>query len=255
MNDLISSIIIAIVQGLTEWLPVSSSGHIVIFEKILNYQAGLMFDVALHFGTLMAIFVYFGSDIVDIIKDLLTGKFKTENGKLGIYLIIATIPAAIVGFLLESIFELAFQSLAITALGFAVTGVFLLIASFPKKRKKLNSNGALVIGLAQIFSLFPGVSRSGATIGTGYLLGLEERQAIKFAFLMSIPIIFGANILAIGSKTLPPEMIWATLVSFIVGLGTIHLLYGKVLVARKNLKWFALYALALAAVLGMSLII
>ncbi len=250
MNELLASVIIAIVQGITEWLPVSSSGHLVIAERILNYKGGMTFDVALHFGTLMAVFVYFGKDIVDIVRDLITGKFKTENGKLGVYIIIATIPAAIAGFLLKSIFEEVFQSLFITALGFAITGIFLLIASFPKKRKILDAKKSLTIGLAQIASLTPGISRSGTTIGTGYLLGLEEKQAVKFSFLISIPMILGANILVIGNQSLPSELVWATLVSFIVGLITIHLLYGKILVKRENLKWFALYALILAAIVG-----
>ena len=214
-----------------------------------------MFDVALHFGTLMAVFVYFGSDIVDIIRDLLMGRFKSENGKLGIYVVIATIPAAIVGFFLKDILEQVFASLLITAFGFAITGVFLLIAGTSRKGGFLKPGNSFMIGVAQIFSLFPGISRSGSTIGAGYLFGLDEKKAIKFSFLMSIPIILGANILTIGGRTLPSELIWATLVSFVVGLGTIHLLYGKVLVARKNLKWFASYALVLALIIFGYLII
>ncbi|MBU0466246.1 MAG: undecaprenyl-diphosphate phosphatase [Nanoarchaeota archaeon] len=298
-NEIVSSLIIAIVQGLTEWLPVSSSGHLVLFEKILQYRGGLMFDVALHFGTLMAVFVYFGADIVDIIRELLMGKLESENGRLGLLIIVATIPAALVGFLLKNVFEQAFSSLAIVAVGFAITGVFLLIVSIGGKgtsptrgharnnwedtrratrspTQKYHNNksrsvlrgdgiigkgkrfgylGALLVGIAQIFSLFPGVSRSGATIGSGLLLGLNEKNAVKFSFLMSIPIIFGASILTIGNQTLPSNLIWATLVSFIVGLGTIHLLYGKMLAKRKNLKWFAVYALLLAVGIGVWMVV
>ncbi len=251
VNELIASIILAVVQGLTEWIPVSSSGHLVIFEKILNFKGSLMFDVALHFGTLMAIFVYFGSEIVDIARDLLTGKWKTENSRLGILLVIATIPAAIVGFFLKDIFERVFANLGILALGFATTGLFLIIASVSEvKKKDLNYKTSLSIGLAQIFSLFPGISRSGTTLGAGLLLGLDEKSALKFSFLMSIPIIFGANILAIGSQKLPPNLIWATIVSFVIGLITIHLLYGKILTKKKNLKWFGIYTLAIAILLG-----
>ncbi|MCA9485778.1 MAG: undecaprenyl-diphosphate phosphatase [Nanoarchaeota archaeon] len=257
MNELLSSLIIAIVQGLTEWLPVSSSGHLVLAEKLLGVQnPSLFFDVALHFGTLMAVFVYFGSDIVDIVKDLISGKFSSENGRLGLLIIVATIPAALAGFFLKEIFEKVFNSLAITALGFGITGIFLIIASLSKERSHaLNTKSAFVIGVAQIFALFPGISRSGSTLGSGLLFGLKEKQAIKFSFLMSIPIIFGANILVIGNNALPSNLIWATLVAFIVGLGTIHLLYGKILTSRKNLKWFGFYALALAIVLGIILII
>jgi undecaprenyl-diphosphatase len=256
MNELFASIIIAIAQGLTEWLPVSSSGHLVLFESLLNYQGGLMFDVALHFGTLMAVFVYFGSDIVDIIKDLLTAKFNSENGRLGLLIIIATIPAAIMGYFLKNIFEASFSNLTIVALGFGITGLFLLIASIsPNKKQKNNYAKSFFIGVAQIFSLFPGISRSGSTISAGLLLGLDEKAAIKFSFIMSIPIIFGANILTIGNQTLPPNLIWATLVSFIAGLITIHILYKKILTNRKNLKWFGAYALLLAIVLGIYLLI
>lgn len=279
VSEFIASLIIAVVQGITEWLPVSSSGHLVLFERILDFEGGLVFDVALHFGTLMAVFVYFGGDIVDILRDLLSGRWGSENGRLGLLIIVATIPAAIVGFLLKDIFEIAFGSLGITAMGFAVTGVFLLIASIGSGGKSAPSarpmgslrphhpttrpptpnlarrgvfgyGKALLVGVAQIFALFPGVSRSGTTIGSGLLLGLDEKKAVKFSFLMSIPIIFGANILAIGNNTLPSNLIWATLVSFFIGLLTIHLLYGVVLTKRKNLRWFALYALLLAAGIG-----
>ncbi len=284
MSELISALVIAIVQGLTEWIPVSSSGHLVLFERLLGYRGGMMFDVALHFGTLMAVFVYFGSDIVDIVKDLLSGKFGSENGRLGLLIVVATIPAVIVGFLLRNIFEEVFASLGIVALGFGITGLFLLIASFSRgvsdrraHPPTQNSSGELLleergkklggrvmeigekrfsyldgflVGCAQVFALFPGISRSGATISSGLLLGLDEKSAMKFSFLMSIPIIFGANILVIGNNTLPSSLVWATLVSFVVGLLTIHILYKWVLTSRRNLKWFAIYALLLAAGLG-----
>ena len=280
VSDLISALLIAVVQGFTEWLPVSSSGHLVLVERVLGYSGGLMFDVALHFGTLMAVFVYFGEDIVDIVRDLLSGKWGSENGRLGLLVLVATIPAALVGFLLRNVFEGVFNSLGIAALGFGVTGLFLLIGSFSSgggasssynhkqegKRlsrkdrfglmdgKKFGWRSALLVGCAQVFALFPGVSRSGSTLSSGLLLGLNEKAAMKFAFLMSIPVIFGANILIIGTKTLPSELIWATLVAFVVGLITIHLLYNYILTSRKNLRWFAGYALLLGLGLGLFVI-
>jgi len=251
MNNLIAALIIAVVQGITEWIPVSSSGHLVIFEKLLGYSGGMMFDVALHFGTLMAVFVYFGKEITDIIEDLLKGRWESKNAKLGLLLIIATLPAAIVGFLLRNVFESVFGSLGVTALGFGVTGLFLFIASLRfRSGGKFGIGKSFLVGCAQIFSLFPGVSRSGATISSGLLLGLNEKDAVKFSFLMSIPIIFGANILAIGSKTLPSELIWAAMISFFVGLLSLHFVYTYILTTRKNLRWFGLYALLLALVIG-----
>src|SRR3989338_3294589 len=121
-NELLVSLFLAVIQGVTEWLPISSSGHLVLFEKIFDYkQGGLAFEVALHFGTLMAVFVYFGKDIVDILQDFLSGKWNTENGKLGILLIVASIPAAIVGFFALGIFDTILSDLRVVALGFAVT--------------------------------------------------------------------------------------------------------------------------------------
>jgi len=136
VSELVSSIIIAIVQGLTEWIPVSSSGHLVLFERLLDYSGGgLIFDVALHFGTLMAVFVYFGGTIIEIIRDLLRGKWGSENGRLGLLVIVATIPAAIVGYLMRDIFEVVFDSLQVVAMGFAVSGIFLIIASLSRESR------------------------------------------------------------------------------------------------------------------------
>ena len=255
MSQILEAIIIAIIQGLTEWIPVSSSGHLVLTEKLLNYQASLIFDVALHFGTLMAVFVYFGKDVTNILEDLLKLKFHTQNAKLGIFLIIATIPAALVGFFLRN--QNIFNNLTITTLGFSITGILLIIASLNLKipKSKLNPKNSLLIGISQIFALFPGISRSGTTISLGLLSGLKEKTALKFSFLMSIPIIFGANILVMGNQTLPSELIWATLVSFIVGLITLHLLYTKILTSKTNLRYFGIYALLLALTLSLYLLL
>ena len=179
MNNLISAIILAIVQGITEWLPISSSGHLIVFEKILNYPSSITFNVALHFGTLMAVFVYFGRDITNILQDFVKFKFNTLNGKLGLYLAIATIPAVIAGLLLNEISEKIFSNLTITALGFSITGLLLIItALMPKiKKSEINTKNSLIIGASQVISLLPGISRSGTTLSTSLLVGLKEKDA------------------------------------------------------------------------------
>ena len=261
VNELFSAIILAVVQGITEWFPVSSSGHLIIFEKILSYEGGLLFQVALHFGTLMAVFIYFGKDITDIIKDVLSFKFDTEHGKMGLLLIVATIPAGIVGFFAKNFFDTLLSSLGIIALGFGITGLILLIASSTANKSKINEikrlsyRNALLIGIIQAIAIIPGISRSGTTIAAGILLGMSEKTAMKFSFILSIPVIFGANIITIGNQTLPKELIWATLVSFIVGFLFLHLTFKYILVKRKNLRWFAVYALLLALGLGVLLIV
>ncbi len=243
-------------QGITEWLPVSSSGHLILAETLLNYHSDLTFNTALHFGTLMSVFVYFGKDITDILQDFLKLKFHTQNARLGILIILATIPAAIIGFFFKNIFESIFSNLTITALGFGITGLLLIITSLSIKirHSRINAKNSIIIGLAQVLSIFPGISRSGATISTGILSGLNEKTAMKFSFLLSIPIIFGANILTIANQKLPTELIWATLTSFVTGLITLHLLY-KFILTKKSLLYFGSYALLLSLLIVLYLII
>lgn len=246
-SELISALILAVVQGITEWIPVSSSGHLVLFEKLLGYSGGLLFEVALHFGTLMAVFVYFGKEIVDIFEDILKGRWKSENARLGALIVVASIPAGIIGYLFLELFESIFNNLIVVAFGFGITGLFLIIASLDVGKKgELGYGKSFLIGIAQAIAILPGISRSGATLSSGILLGLDAKKAAKFSFLMAIPVIFGANIIAIGRQRLPSELIWATLVSFIVGLLVIHFMFKFVLTSRKNLRWFGIYALLLA---------
>ncbi len=248
-NDFLSALILAIVQGLTEWLPISSSGHLLILERLLNYDGGLVFEVALHFGTLMAVFIYFSKDITDILRDLLRGRFSTENGRLGVLLLVGTIPAAIVGFLVKNYFDTILSGIVVAGLGFMITGVLLLIVAFiPLKRNDtVTWKKSLVIGTAQAVAILPSISRSGATIASGVLLGLSEKTAMKFSFLLSIPAIMGASLVA-GPASLSLDMVWGTIVSFAVGLATIHICFKYLLTRRENFKWFGIYALALGIV-------
>lgn len=252
MNDIFSMVILAIVQGIAEWVPISSSAHLMLVSKVLGYNNSLVFDIALHFGTLMAVFIYFGKDIVDIARDLLKLDFKSQNGRLGLMLIIATIPAAIAGYFLQSVVENTSGNLWFMSLGFGITSLILFIGSMTKDKKKElpGFKGAFLIGMAQILSLFRGISRSGSTISTGLLLGLDEKNAVKFSFLMSIPIVIGANLLVVGNNSIPSSYFGAAFISFLVGIATIHVSFKYILSNRKNLRWFALYTFLLALVIG-----
>lgn len=253
--DLLSSLIFAVVQGFTEWFPVSSDGHLVIASRLLGFQSNFLFDVALHFGTLMAVFVFFGKDITEIMKDIFSLRWKTPSGKLGLMIVVGTIPVAIFGFLLRDIVEDSFSSLTVTALGFGLTAMVLFIAVVyrPKKEKilgSMNYRDALLIGFVQISALLPGVSRSATTLSVALLLGYVIKDAAKFSFLLSIPAVFGANVLVVGNNALPQNLIWATLLAFVVGLLAIFLLFRYAFNKKENLKWFAIYALILAAIVG-----
>lgn len=244
----LDSLILAFIQGVSEWFPISSSGHLVLFSWILNYANTIQFDVALHFGTLMAVFVYFGKDIVDIIEDIFKGKWKSQKARLGFLIAISSIPAGVAGYLLGDLFERAFSSMIIVAVCFGITAIFLFIASLNlnMKKNKIGYKEAFFIGVAQAFAIFPGVSRAGATISSGILLGVEEKEAVRFSFLMSIPVIFGAGVLKLGSGKLSPDYLLPTLVAFVVGLITIHFLLKILVNGKKNLRWFAWYCLILS---------
>ncbi|MEK6890345.1 MAG: undecaprenyl-diphosphate phosphatase [Nanoarchaeota archaeon] len=249
-GDFLSLILLAVVQGFAEWVPVSSSSQIEIVSHIIGYQSSLFLEVALHFGTLMAVFVYFGKEIMDILRDVFSGNWKSEEAKLGFAVIIAAIPAGIAGYFLKDFLENV-QGLGLIAVGLGITSMILFIGSISnKKDEKLSYGKALLIGIAQIAALFRGVSRSGSTIVSGLLLGLSEKNAVKFSFLLSIPIIFGANLLNLGNETLPSSLFFASLVSFAVGISTIHFSFKYLLSDRKNLMWFAWFTLIEAIVIG-----
>ncbi len=257
MENLFSMIVLAVVQGLTEWLPVSSSGHLLLFERILGYSGGLNFEVALHFGTLMAVFIYFRKEIIDISRDFFSGKWKTPDGKMGVFIIIGTIPAALIGFFASKYFDSVLSDFILLGMGFLITGILLLIVGFGNsiKKKELDNKKSLVIGVAQAVAILPSISRSGATIASGILLGLDEKRAMQFSFLLSIPAILGASVLSFGSGALPVYLIIPILVSFLVGLGTIHLCFKYALNKRRNFAWFGVYCILLGiAVIVYSLV-
>jgi undecaprenyl-diphosphatase len=248
--ELFNIIVLAIVQGLTEWFPISSSGHLLLFEKILNYSGGLSLEVALHLGTLIAVFVYFRKDIVEILRDLISGKWSTKNSKLGLFILIGSIPVALIGFLVKDYFDTVLSDLLLTGAGFMVTGIMLLIVGFFKNHKNANLTyvKSFIIGIAQAIAILPSISRSGATIATGIFSGLSEKDAMKFSFLLSIPAILGAN-MVVGPVSLSFNLVIGTIVAFIVGLSTIHLCFEHLLSRRRNFAWFGIYALIIGIVI------
>lgn len=197
-------LLLSILQGLTEFLPVSSSGHLILFSKFTSFpDQGLALDIAVHVGSIIAVMIYFSDTIWSIVKGLFKTafipSFKNEGAKVFWLIVIGTIPAVIVGFLLKQHGLEEFRSTKLigwTMLGF---GIVLYVADHLgmtiREIKHLKISDALLIGLAQCLALIPGTSRSGITITMGRILGLERRDAAKFSMLLSIPTIFGAGIL------------------------------------------------------------
>jgi undecaprenyl-diphosphatase len=209
MFDIIKAVLFGVVQGITEFLPVSSSGHLLILHDFfdLPIQNELAFDVVLHLASLLAVLLFFRKDILELINafvDSLRGK-KSDLSRTCWMIIVATIPAALAGVFLEDIIENQLRSILIVALMLVVVAVLFIII---ENRKNKNNNGsynnlslakAAKIGFAQALALIPGTSRSGITIIAGISLGLKRDEAIKFSFLLSIPIILGASATKIPS--------------------------------------------------------
>jgi len=249
-----------VVQGFTEFLPVSSSGHLVLAQKLLNIQSGsiLTFDVFVHFGTLISVSVFFWKDIVEILKSIVTSlksmNFKeeysrNEHFRVGVSIIAGSIPAGVIGLLFRDIIKDTFTDPKLAAVCLVVTGLILFLTRLarPNPDKKVGVASALVIGVAQAIAIFPGISRSGSTISTGMYLKLSSVRAAQFSFLLSIPVISGAalletkNLIAEGVDIGTAPLIVGTLVSAVTGYISIKAML-KIL-QRGKLSWFAFYCL------------
>jgi undecaprenyl-diphosphatase len=242
-------------QGLTEFLPVSSSAHLVLLPVFTGWEdPGLAFDVALHWGTLVAVALYFRSDVVTLIRDALRclSGVHTPQTLLPFKLIVATVPGALIGLAFEKQAESQFRSPALLACTLSLMGVALWIADRAgRKQNDIDSiswTQALLIGLAQGFAIIPGVSRSGVTITGALILGLKREEAVRFSFLMSMPIILGAGLLK--SKYLVANAgdtsMWLAMASsFAFGIAAIHVLITYV--KTKSFAPFVIYRLVLSA--------
>lgn len=188
------AIVLGIIQGVTEFLPISSSGHLVLFQKLFGLEEGaLTFDVFLHFGTLIAVVLVFWEDIKNMIL------LKKSYRQLTLMIIVGTIPTGLMGVLFKDVFAQFFNSLPLVGVMWLITGT-LLWASEKLSRnqwsiEKMKISDALTIGLAQGFAIIPGISRAGSTIITGLFRGLKREDAAKYSFLLSLPVIFGATLL------------------------------------------------------------
>ncbi|MFA7444359.1 MAG: undecaprenyl-diphosphate phosphatase [Flavobacteriaceae bacterium] len=199
MTEIIKALIIGIVQGLTEFLPVSSSGHIVIAQEILGLQHGeeenLLFAIVLHFATALSTIVVFRKDILQIFQGLFQFKWN-EEFKFALKIVLSMIPAALVGILLKDTLEELFSNLRLVGFMLLITATLLFIADKARNTgKDISFKDSFIIGVAQAFAaLLPGISRSGSTISTSILLGDDKSKAARFSFLMVLPLILGATL-------------------------------------------------------------
>lgn len=200
--SILEAIVLGIVQGLTEFIPVSSSAHLVLVPWWLGWDPPpLAFDTVLHLGTLLAVLAYFWRDWWDLaqaVLDKLRGRGDEAKWRLAIAIVIGTIPAAVIGYLFEGYFEAMFGQPALVAAMLLVTGFILIFAEAWKRGglplANIRISDATAIGFAQAVAIIPGISRSGATIAAGLLRGLDRPAAARYSFLLSAPIIFGAGV-------------------------------------------------------------
>lgn len=258
--ELIKAIILGIVQGATEFLPVSSSGHLVLGSSILGFSGqGIAFDVLLHLGTLVSVMVVFRKELLAMLLapiHWLGGRCKDEQRTYllwDLYVVIATIPAVIIGLSYKDQIESLFTSVTVVCVMLIVTGLMMIISRYlPERAVQVNGPRAFLIGCGQAFAIIPGVSRSGTTIFIGMLLGINRETAARFSFIMSIPAILGAAVLNLGEFVNHPPaadelvlMVCGTLAASVTGYLAIILLLD---VIRKNrLQWFGYYCLVVAA--------
>lgn len=268
---MISVIILAIIQGVAEFLPISSSAHLIIFRELfligkdtITSDIALIFDIALHFGTLLAIILYFFKDFWNMFIKGITKGVKDNDGKIFYYLIVATIPAAIMGILFEDVIEgYVRNNYLVIAGALILMGIIIYYVDINSKQdktvNKLTLKDSFLIGCSQVFALIPGFSRSGTTIATGRLLKLNREDAAKFSFFLSLPVIGGAvllQLIKVDFKILIDNyMIFLVgiLSSFVIGILAIRFLLNYV--KKKDFSIFMWYRLIFGLIIIIKIIV
>ena len=254
---MIQTIILGLIQGLAEWLPISSTAHLQIVEHFWDLKVNALFNVALHVGTLIVVVFFFRREVRSILSSLLRMDFKSEYGQLIPPIIIATIPTAIVGLLYVKFLEDTLQTILAIGITFLIGATIVYTSRIGKENTDtVTYTIALIMGAAQGFAIFPGLSRSGITISTALLLGLKREKAFKFSFLLSIPAIIGdlaveaykqrGQLAAQGIGTI--ELLVGVMIAMVAGYVAIKLV-SKVL-SSKKFHYFAIYT----QLLGITLI-
>ena len=241
--DILYVILLAVIQGITEWLPISSSAHLALAQQILGVQPPILFDILLHVGTIAAVIFFMRNDLLKMLRALMKFDVKDENFRLSIFVIAASVPTAIIGFTFRDFFESMFSDARAIGIALVITGIFLFNCEQKKGQKNISSTSSLLIGVAQGISVAPGISRSGATIGIALLLGVKRENAARFSFLLSIPAVFGATIFEARDASfagMDNGMIYlAPIVSAIVGYLTIGFFLN--FVKEKGMRPFSYY--------------
>ncbi|WP_298323559.1 undecaprenyl-diphosphate phosphatase [uncultured Dokdonia sp.] len=255
--DNLDALILGVIQGLTEFLPVSSSGHLELGKAILGDtsvpEESLMFTVVVHFATALSTIVVFRKDIVEILNGLFSFKWNEET-QFSAKIVLSMIPAVIVGLFFEEQLEALFGgNIMLVGCMLLVTAVLLYFADRAKDtQKNVTFSNAFIIGVSQAVAMIPGISRSGATISTSVLLGNDKSKAARFSFLMVIPLIFGkiAKDLMDGALTTQTGNVSVLVIGFVAAFvaGLVACTWMIKLVKKSKLSWFAIYCLIVGVI-------
>jgi undecaprenyl-diphosphatase len=268
----VQTIFLGLLQGATEFLPVSSSAHLVAAERLLgtSYQ-GVVLEVALHFGTLVSIVIVLWKDLLGVVADAVSGALalarshsmraacaKAPLFPVALAIVVGSVPAGLAGVLLEDVFEKAFKNLTACGLFLMATGAVLFMTRFARRPRveQVGPGRGFLIGLAQAIAILPGISRSGSTIAAGLLLGVERRCAGRFSFLLAVPALTGAalwegrKVLTAAPGALPPLGLMGLGALTSAAVGTACLLLLLHVVERGRLHWFAAYCLPIGALMA-----
>jgi undecaprenyl-diphosphatase len=254
MVSLLQAVILGIIQGITEWLPISSSGHLVLAQYFFGLEESLAFDVMLHLGTLVVLFIFFRKQLTELALGILKGDKKSI--KLFTMIIIATIPTALFGFFFKDLLESLFNNILFAGIGFIITAIWIFASVYPKKKnKELGYMHAFLIGCAQAISIVPSISRSGATIATALLLGVKKEEGAEFSFIISIPAILGAALLTLKDLTVIHDVVPTIIGTLTAGVfGYLSLSFLMSIIKKDQFRNFAWYCLILGLiVLGIAL--
>jgi undecaprenyl-diphosphatase len=257
LDQILTTITLGLIQGFTEWLPVSSTAHLRITEHFLDFQATPLFNLFLHLGTLGVVIFYFRRDIKVVLTALLHRDFHSEYGRFIPLIIIATIPTGIIGLLYDKYLADSYQTFLFMGITFIIGATLLGLSKFGKEdQAPISCRKALVMGVAQGAAIFPGLSRSGATISSGLLQGVKRESVFKFSFLLSIPAIIGdlgvEAYLQSGSLS---QGVGVSSVNLLIGLvfsvlaGYLAIVLVKKIVLTKRFHYFAIYTFVLGVIL------
>ena len=249
MVGFLEALLLGLVQGITEWLPISSSGHLALLEYYFGIEQPLLYVAVLHMASLIALLLLFRKRIVQIITSFFSSPLSGDKNLVW-FIVLATLPSALIGYFFFDFFESLFTSMLITGVSFILNGFILFLAELRQGRREFTFSNTFVIGIAQVFSIIPAISRSGITITAGTLQGIDKIEAATFSFLLAIPVVFGASLFSFFHVEWTENLLFlgvSALVTFVTSYYSLRFLLN--FIQKNKLYWFGLYSAALGLII------